>query len=469
MTPTRRIVATLLVVLASLLAFVAIFAIWANRQLLNTDNWTRASSQLLADPVIRNQVGDYLVDQLYTNVDVESELRDALPTRLQPLAGPVAGGLRELVERQVKRALARPRAQRAWEDSNRQAHLLLLKVLEGGGDNVSTQNGRVVLDLRNLLTEMQQRVGVGGRAAKVLPAGAAQLQIMRSDQLSTAQTIFRVVKPLPIFLVGLSLVLFGIALWVGRGWRRRAVRAYGYGFIAGGAAALAASSLLGNAIVDSLATTQAQVPAIENAWDIATDLLDQAAWATIGYGVFMVFGAWLAGPTSWAVALRRFLAPYLREPVIAYASLVVILAAVLLWWQPTPATRNPGTAIVLALLVGGGLEGLRRQVRREYPDADRTAAKERRRERVRGVFTGARERAGAGASAVVRQAVTVANTASTELRERTGGNGHGDPRPADDRLAQLERLAKLRDAGMLDEAEFQAEKSRILAGQATAT
>jgi hypothetical protein len=463
MSSTRRVIATLLVVVASLLAFVAIFAIWANRQLLNTDNWTRASSQLLADPVIRNQVGDYLVDQLYSNVDVEGELRSALPARLQPLAGPAAGGLRELVERQVKRTLARPRAQQRWEDANRQAHLLLLQVLEGGGSTVSTQNGRVVLDLRSLLRDMQQRVGFGGRAAKVLPATAGQLEVMRSDQLSTAQTVFRILKPLPIVLVGVSLLLFGIALWVGRGWRRRAVRAYGYGFIAGGAAALAAASLLGSSIVDSLAQTQAQVPAIENSWQIATQLLDQAAWATIGYGVFMVFGAWLAGPTSWAVAVRRFLAPYLREPVIAYAGLVVLLAVVLLWWQPTPATRNPATAIILALLVAGGLEGLRRQTVREFPGADRKEAQQRRREAVRGAFSGARRRAGEGATAVVRQAVTVANTASSELRSRTG-NGHGEPPPAeDDRLAQLERLGRLRDAGTLDDAEFQAEKSRILA------
>src|SRR3954462_11715441 len=92
----RRITPTGLVVVASLLAFVAIFAIWANRQLLNTDNWTRSSSQLLANPVIRNQVADYLVDQLYSNVDVQGQLRSARPPRLQPLAGPAAGGLGEL-------------------------------------------------------------------------------------------------------------------------------------------------------------------------------------------------------------------------------------------------------------------------------------------------------------------------------------------------------------------------------------
>jgi hypothetical protein len=78
------------------LAFAAILAVWANRQVLNTDNWTRTSTQLLEDRVIRDQLAIYLVDQMYASVDVPGELGGALPERLQPLAAPIAGGLRQL-------------------------------------------------------------------------------------------------------------------------------------------------------------------------------------------------------------------------------------------------------------------------------------------------------------------------------------------------------------------------------------
>jgi uncharacterized membrane protein YqjE len=61
---SRSRIAVVLVVTASLLAFASIFALWLNRQVLNTDNWTATSSELLADPVIRDQVAVYLVDQL---------------------------------------------------------------------------------------------------------------------------------------------------------------------------------------------------------------------------------------------------------------------------------------------------------------------------------------------------------------------------------------------------------------------
>src|SRR3954451_19879536 len=88
-----------LIVVATLLAFLANFALWANRQLLDTDNWTESSTKLLENEEIRTQLSVFLVDQLYTNVDVKGELARALPPRFAPLAGPAAGGLREVAQR----------------------------------------------------------------------------------------------------------------------------------------------------------------------------------------------------------------------------------------------------------------------------------------------------------------------------------------------------------------------------------
>jgi hypothetical protein len=439
----RRVTARVLVVVAALLAFLAVFAIWANRQLLNTDNWTTTSGRLLENTTVRTQVADSLVDQLYANVDVNGQIRAALPDRLKPLAGAAAGGLRNLAERTTNQFLERPRAQQAWQDANRQAHLLLLQSLEGGGPALSTTNGRVVLDLHGLLTQTEQRLGIGGKLAAKIPPDAAQIEILRSDQLKSAQDAFRILKSLPIVLLGLSLVLFAIAVWIAPGWRRRAVRAYGIGFIAGGAGALAAAALIGDQVVQSLAATQAQEPAIRETWTIATSLLRQVASAAIFYGVVMVLGAWLAGPMRPAVATRRALAPYLREPAIAYGALAVVLAIVILWWAPTPAMHNPVTALLLVALTAIGLEALRRQTVREFPAATREETAERWHAAVAGMSL-------RRSDVVVRAAPPAPGN----------GNGHGEA----ERLEQLERLERLREQGALDEAEFRVEKARVLAG-----
>ena len=437
-------------VLASLLAYVAVLAIWSNRQMLDTDNWTQASSEMLAQPTVRRQVSEYLVDQLYANVDVESELRAALPERAQPLAGPAAGALRNFAEQAGREVLARPRAQTAWENANRAAHTLLLKTLNGGGDVVSTTNGTVVLDLKALLGELEARTGVGGRLAAKLPPDAAQLTVLESDQLSTAQSALNVLDALPIVTVVLSLLLFGLALVVAPARRRQSVRGYGFGLIVAGIAAIATGRFAGDEIISALVRTEAGKPAAQDVWTIVTELLDQAASAAIFYGAVMVIGAWLAGPTRLATGVRRTLAPYLREPAIAYGAFAALAAAVVLWWAPTPALRNPVTAILLVILFAAGFEALRRRTAREFPDADRHTFELGARERISGLYRSARDRRSGADTAVVRRAPQL-----------TPGNGNGGSH-----VEELERLAGLRERGVLDEEEFKTEKARVLGADA---
>jgi uncharacterized membrane protein len=67
----HRVVVPILLALASVALFTGAFAVWVNRQALNTDNWKTTSSELLADEQIQAALAPYLVDQLFTNVDVE--------------------------------------------------------------------------------------------------------------------------------------------------------------------------------------------------------------------------------------------------------------------------------------------------------------------------------------------------------------------------------------------------------------
>jgi len=457
---TRRLIAAGLIVIASLVAFLALAAIWVNRQALNTDNWTRTSSELLEQPVIRDRVAARLTDELYQSVDVQQVLSDALPPRAQVLAAPAANALRTQVEKTARKALARPDVQALWADANRTAHEQLLVVLDGGGTTVSTQNGEVVLNLQDMLAKLQQETGIGGRLRKVLPASATQVTLFRSNQLSAAQTGVKILRPLPIVLLLVSLALFGIAVAIAPGWRRRALRAYGIGFIVVGLATLLARSLGGDAFVSSLAKTAAAEPAIREVWTISTELLDQVAVATIGYGIVMVAAAWLAGPTRIATATRRAVAPYWRSPAIAYPGLAVVVL-LLLWWAPTPAWRNVAMVLILVALLAVGVEALRRQIIREFPDATREEATRRYRERWDNLVAGSRRRGGslrAGASRTAQSATTAIASTRDAASER-----FSSPQDASDtRLQQLERLAQLRESGILSDEELRAEKERIL-------
>src|ERR1700742_281033 len=94
----RRILIRVLLVVATVLVAFGSLAVWANRQVLNANNWADTSSALLQNDAIRTQIADFMVDQVYANVNVAGQLKAALPLRLQPLAGPADGGLRTVAQ-----------------------------------------------------------------------------------------------------------------------------------------------------------------------------------------------------------------------------------------------------------------------------------------------------------------------------------------------------------------------------------
>jgi hypothetical protein len=425
-----------LTVLASILGFLAVFSVWAERQLLETDTWTETSTEMLEDEAIKVSVADYLVDQLYANVDVQAELEQRLPPDADGLAGPAAGGLRELTTRAAEEALGRPRVQELWEDANRRAHGQLLAIVEGESEAVRLQGDRVVLDLGGPLTEVSERAGVSGDLVEKIPDDAGELTILRSDQIGTAQDIVSALKGLAVLLTALALGLFGLAVYLARGWRPEALRTAGVAFVLIGLAVLAARALAGTYVVDELATTASVEPAAESVWEIGTSLLRASAVAMIGYGVVIIFGAWLAGHSRVATELRRAVAPYLRERWTAYlgASMIILL---ILWWNPTPGTSRLVPTLILAALIVAGFEALRAVALRDFPDAQR-----------------------GDSWAAIRE---FASLRRPPEHKPPAPHMPGHHEPEDRRLADLERLAELHRAGVLDDEELAREKKRILA------
>jgi len=367
-TREHRKLVVALIVTASLLAFLAVFAVWVNRQLLETDTWTNTSSKLLEDPEIQTQVSNYMVDTLYGNVDVQGELQQTLPPRLQPLAGPASAGLRELATDLANRALQSPKFQQYWEDANRTAQQNLLNVVEHGGSQ------DVTIDIGTLVDQLGAQLGVN--AAGKLPPQVAQIQIVSNADLVKANNGLRLLKALAWVLTVLTLALFGLAIFLARGWRREALRSVGFAFIAVGVLVLVARSLAGTALVNHLASTEAVKPAVSSTWSIGTSLLNDQGGALIFYGLFIVIGAWLSGPMGIARSTRRAITPILARRMVGYSALALILI-LLFVWAPTPGFQRLPTALLLIVLAVVGFEFLRHRALADFPDQTWEAGVER--------------------------------------------------------------------------------------------
>ncbi len=433
--------------LAAILSVVGIFAVWANRQLLDTSYWADTNTKLLENHAIQEQLSTYLTDQIYANIDVAGELRAGLPKQLKPLAGPAASGLRSLAEKGIVLALERPRVQQLWRTANEITHKQFVNLIENKGKVIKTPGGGAVfLDLRPIVSELATRLGAPSSAAEKIPANVARIKIVSSKALEAMQAAVRVLRGLAIVLPLLVLLLFGGAIALARGRRSRTLLNVGLVMIGAGLVTLVARSIVGSQVVNSLATTEAVRPAANAAWSIGTSLLVDVAVAMIFIGVPVTFAGMLGGPSRWATATRRALAPYLRErPDITFGTVAVLLL-ILFAWGPIDATQKLIGILLITVLSLFGVEMLRRQAAAEFPDAEYVGGGDLMRHRLSGMRASL---ARGGAS--VRAGVARVGDGGP----RGGGSG--------DAVGQLERLAALHAAGSLSDEEFAAAKRELIA------
>jgi hypothetical protein len=425
-----------LLALAGLLLLLSSFAVWVNRVALNTQTFTDTSSELLADDAIRSAVATRAVDELYASVDVQAEIESQLPKDFKSLAGLASAGVRQASYQVVDRALEQPSLQKLFAVALEQAHSTLVDVLEGGGDRASTAGGVVTLDLGQIVLETADRIGIRSQIEDKLPANVGQIEVLRSDQLDTAQNVFQLLKTLAWFLPVLTLVCLGAAVWVARD-RRRAIRGFGIVAIVVGVLGLVAANVTGGYVVDSLVKDRDTRIAAGNAWDILTVLMRGSFRWLVFVGVLIVVGAVLAGPGRRALAARGWLAPALRERVWAYVALGVFVLVLLLMSPTLDFVRLLWLVLILAL---GALwiETMRTMSLHEFPDAGTPAVIGETRARMSSWWS---DRAAARAAAPA-----MSTAAATDVSARLAG------------------LAELHAKGELTDEEYASAKAQVLAG-----
>jgi hypothetical protein len=366
---TRRAASTTLVVLASLLALFSAFAIYLREVVLDTPTWADTTGEMLESDTIRPVLAQYLVDELYANVNVAGQVGERLPDALQGLAGVAAGGLRQVAVNAADSFLDAPRVQELWRQANTVAHEQLVDAIENDA------SGPVVLSLGPMIEELALRIGLPQTAASLLAGRAGEIVILDEEQLDSARAAADALEKAAFWLLIAAVVLTVAAVYVGRGRRREVVRAIAIGLITVGILLVVARRFIGTAVVEALVELDSVRPAGVAAWLIATTTLQEVTAVMMTLGVLGVLWAWLCGPTRRAASVRTWLAPTFRDqPIVPYAGFALI-ALILIAWGPLGNSKTlVGLAIVIVLLVLG-IETFRRKVVAEAPPpgAERSA------------------------------------------------------------------------------------------------
>ncbi|GAA1779213.1 hypothetical protein GCM10009795_026640 [Nocardioides hankookensis] len=314
----RPVVATVLIVLMAVLAPLSVVARWAHDTVSDTDRYVEIVGPLASDPAVQAAVIDRITTEITTRLQVESVTKEAvdaladrgLPplaaTSLQALSGPLADAINGFVEDQVTTLVESDQFQTAWEEANRQAHTQMVAVLTGKDtDTVDISNNAVSINLATLIDTVKQRlVDRGFTLVERLPQVDAQFTIFQSDDITKAQTAFRLLDAINTWLPILALLCLVGAIAVGRSRRKTLVA---------GALALAFSMLLLGAglnlsreiYLNAVPTDQLPTEAAAAIYDQLVSFIRLNLRAVMVVALAVAFIGWVTGPVGAPVALRR--------------------------------------------------------------------------------------------------------------------------------------------------------------------
>jgi hypothetical protein len=417
-------------VLATVLGVLAALTTWVRAQALDTDEWVERSTALLEDPAVTDALAVFVVDEIYTALDVEGEFATLLPEDFERLAGPLSAALRGPATEAAERLVESDRFRATWSTANRVAHQSIVNILrDETRTGISATDGAVTLELGDLVRVVAADLGLSENLIDRLPADAGRITLIESDQLETAQAGVRVLDFLSWFVLLVVVALYVLGVYLAAD-RVRALRNVGIGLIGAGVFVLIARAVSTRIAIAALVEDPRGEPVANVVAVVMTGLLRQIAWSGLIYGVVILAFALAMGQRAGAVALRRGLAPLLNAGAGAVAGGTAIAIAALLWWSPGRAFEGWVTGLTLIALVIAAVVAMRRRTLEEFPDARMEETVDRFRARF------------AGRSAV----------------------GSADRAPA--LTAQLESLRALHDAGDLSDAEYAAAKDRVLGASA---
>lgn len=357
----RAVLATVCLVVGSLLLPVSVMTIWTRNLLLDTDRYVATVEPLASNPEVQAAVSARVSAKVSELVDVKTLAQEALPENAQFLAVPIAAGADNLINEATTRVVRSDQFQTAWVEANRAGHDGLVAALTGrDGKLVSTQDGKVVLKLgavvQQVLARVDDRFGID--ISSKVPADKIDVDfvLVESKQLADAQSAVRLLEKLAWASIILA-VGFLLASVLILSDRRKGLLRAGFGIILGMVLLRVGFSLGRELFLTNLPSGVQRPDVMAILWDTLTRFVLQAVRTIFAVGAVLVIGAWLVGPSGAAVKVRSTWDRALGSggsaagsavdlgPVPAWVArhltgvrVAIVAAAVLLllWWnQPT--------------------------------------------------------------------------------------------------------------------------------------
>jgi hypothetical protein len=238
-----------LVALSCLLVVLSTTEVWAHRTLLNTGAFVGTVSPVFKNPAVTSAVAVRATDELFTELNLQARLKDALPPKASFAAAPVTNATKGFVAGQLATMLTSARFQAIWTAALTFTHQQLVAVLRGQNTAaVSTSGGYIVLNTVPVISQApakvsglasdlagkpvtlptitsadppQQAVTKLSKALGVpLPSNFGQITLVRSSDLAAVQKGVKAFDRLTLVVPLVTIALIALSLWLSVNRRR---------------------------------------------------------------------------------------------------------------------------------------------------------------------------------------------------------------------------------------------------------
>jgi hypothetical protein len=324
----RRSVVAVLVALSCLLVLLSSTVVWAHRTLLNTGTFVGTVGPVFKDPAVASAVAARATDELFTELNLQARLRDALPPKASFAAVPVTNATKGYVAGELTKVLTSPQFQAIWTATLTATHRQLVAVLRGQNNAaISTSGDYIVLNTVPLINQALGKVSglasdLAGKPVTLptitsadppqqavtklsaalgvsLPANFGEITLVRSSDLATVRQAVKVFDGLTLALPLVTIALIALSLWLSVN-RRRTVLQLAVGvsllMIVERRSVLHEQGVLADA-AHNPQVAQSVLAGLLHGFFVLT------AWVLAVALVVLVIAV-LCGPYRWAIALR---------------------------------------------------------------------------------------------------------------------------------------------------------------------
>ena len=326
----RRSIVAVLVAVSCLLVLLSTTVVWAHRTLLDTGTFVGTVGPVFQDPVVASGVATRATDELFTELNLQARLRDALPPKVSFAAVPITNATKGYVAGELTKVLSSPQFQAIWTATLTATHKQLVAVLRGEKTPVlSTSGGYIVLNTVPLINQAlgkvsglasdlagkpvtlpaitsadppQQAVTKLSQALGVpLPASFGEITLVRSSDLATVRQGVKAFDGLTLILPLVTIVLIALALGLSVNRRRTLLQ------LAVGVSLLMIVERRSVLHEQSVLANAAHNPQVASSVldDLLHGFFTLTAWVLAVALVVLVIAV-LCGPYRWAVAMRAW-------------------------------------------------------------------------------------------------------------------------------------------------------------------